>query len=161
MTGRIRRGTAADTGVLVELRAALFEALGSDAGGPDAPWREAAAAWFRRGLAPGADRIAVFVAEDPEDGVVACALGTLEERVPSPGDLAEVKGYVSMVSTLPAFRRRGHARACLAALLAWVDEATAATRIDLHATGESESLYRSLGFVSSPYPSLRRTRTRP
>lgn len=155
MTAVIRRAAPADAAALVELRAAMFADMGEDPGGPDAPWRQGAAAWFRRELSR-RDEVAAFVADDADAGVVASALGLLEHPAPSPSYPAGVRGHVSQVSTLPGHRRRGYARGCLVALLGWFDHDTAAGRLDLHATGEGEPLYRSLGFAPSPYPSLRR-----
>ena len=79
----------------------------------------------------------------------------VEHPAPSPSNPVGVRGHVSQVSTLPAFRRRGYARACLTALLDWFERETDARRLDLHATTDGEPLYRSLGFARSPYPSLR------
>lgn len=157
MTALIRRATPDDAVALVALRAAMFEDMGQDTGAPGAPWRAGAAAWFRRELGR-PDEVAAFVAEVPDAGVVASALGMLEHPAPSPANPAGVRGHVSQVSTLPEHRRHGHARACLVALLDWFDHDTAAGRIDLHATGDGEPLYRALRFAPSPYPSLRRHR---
>jgi GNAT superfamily N-acetyltransferase len=157
VTAVIRRATPADAAALVALRAAMFDDMGEDTGGPGAPWRQGAAAWFERELRR-VGEVAAFVAEDPDAGVVASALGLLEHPAPSPSNPAGVRGHVSQVSTLPGHRRRGYARACLVALLDWFDHDTAAGRLDLHATGDGEPLYRSLGFAPSPYPSLRRRR---
>jgi len=157
VTALIRRATPDDADALVLLRAAMFEDMGEDTGAPDARWRVDAAAWFHRELGR-VDEVAAYVAEVVGEGVVASALGMLEHPAPSPSNPAGVRGHVSQVSTLPGHRRRGHARACLVALLDWFDHDTAAGRLDLHATGDGEPLYRSLGFAPSPYPSLRRRR---
>ncbi len=155
MTALIRRATPEDAAALVALRAAMFDDMGEDTGAADAPWRVGAAAWFRRELGR-VDEVAAFVAEVPDAGVVASALGLLEHPAPSPANPSGVRGHVSQVSTLPGHRRRGHARACLVALLDWFEHDTDARRLDLNATGDGEPLYRALGFVPAPYPSLRR-----
>jgi GNAT superfamily N-acetyltransferase len=54
----------------------------------------------------------------------------------------------------PQYRRRGYARACLEALLAWFRDETEARVINLNATGEGIALYRSLGFTEPRYPVL-------
>jgi GNAT superfamily N-acetyltransferase len=154
VTAVIRRAVPADAAALAALRAAMFADMGEDAGGPHAAWRLDAVAWFERELRRGGE-VAAFVAEVPDTGVVASALGLLEHPAPSPANPAGVRGHVSQVSTLPAHRRRGYARGCLVALLDWFEHETAAGRLDLHATGDGEALYRSLGFAPSPYPSLR------
>jgi GNAT superfamily N-acetyltransferase len=154
VTDVIRRAVPADAAALVVLRAAMYEAMGEDAFGPEAPWRADAAAWFDRELRRTRE-VAAFVADVPGAGVVASALGLIEHPVPSPANPAGERGHVSQVSTLPAHRHRGYARGCLVALLDWYGRDTLATRIDLNATGDGEPLYRSLGFAPSPYAALR------
>ena len=149
----VRLAVEADAPALVLLRGAMFTAMGQDVGGPDAPWRVAAERWFAEQLP--AERVLVAVAEAPGAGVVASAMAVLERRAPSPTNPVGIAAHVSQVSTLPAHRRQGHARACLQALLAELD-ARGAARTDLFATGEGEALHRSLGFRTSPYPALRR-----
>jgi GNAT superfamily N-acetyltransferase len=155
VTAVLRRATAADAASLVALRAAMHESMGEPPGAPDAPWRAAATAWFEQWL-PRTGEAAAFVADEPGVGPVACALGILEHPVPSPTNPVGARGHVSQVSTLPAYRRRGYARGCLEALLAWFEQETDVRRLDLHATADGEGLYRSLGFTPSPYPALRR-----
>ncbi len=154
VTAVLRRADASDAIALVTLRVAMHESMGEPVGGPDDPWRAAAVRWFERWL-PRTAEVAAFVVDEPGVGAVACALGALQHHVPSPTNPVGVRGHVSQVSTLPAFRRRGHARACLGALLDWFEHETDARRVDLHATSDGDAMYRSLGFVPSPYPSLR------
>lgn len=149
----VRLATADDATALVRLRSAMFAAMGRDVGGADAPWRGSAAAWFARAL--GREALAV-VAERPGAGVVASAMAVLVPRAPGPDDPSPFTAHVSQVSTLPEHRGRGHARACLEALLAELQD-RGITRADLHATPDGEHLYRGLGFEDAPYPSLRRT----
>ena len=150
----VRRAVADDAAALVRLRAAMYDDMGEATGAPEAPWRPAAEAWFVARL-PRTHEIAAFVVDEPGAGPVACAFGVVEHPAPSPSNPVGVRGHVSQVSTLPAFRRRGYARACLTALLDWFERETDARRLDLHATTDGEPLYRSLGFARSPYPSLR------
>jgi ribosomal protein S18 acetylase RimI-like enzyme len=152
-----RRAGPEDAAAIVELRAAMYRALGDDPGPPDAPWRAAALTWFTRNLASG-ERTAVFVVDGPDGRPVSCAMGLLEARAPSPTNPSGLRGHVSQVSTADAYRRRGYARACLTALLAWFEADTDSRIIDLHASGEGEALYRALGFRDAPFPALRFTR---
>ena len=152
-----RRAGPDDAAAVVELRAAMYRALGDDPGPLEAPWRAAALAWFTRNLASDG-RAAVFVVDGPDGRPVACAMGLLEARAPSPTNPSGLRGHVSQVSTADAYRRRGYARACLTALLAWFEADTDSRIIDLHASGEGETLYRSLGFQGAPFPALRFTR---
>jgi ribosomal protein S18 acetylase RimI-like enzyme len=149
----VRLADERDASALVVLRAAMFAAMGQDVGAPEAPWRAAAEHWFTEVLPTG--QVLVAVADVPGAGPVASAMAVLEQRAPSPTNPAGRAAHLSQVSTLPDHRRRGHARACLEALLGELD-ARGVLRTDLFATGEGEALYRSLGFRASPYPALRR-----
>ena len=88
----------------------------------------------------------VFVVDAEGGALAACAVGTVEERLPSPSSPAGRFGFVFNVCTDPAHRGRGHARAVTRALLDWFAE-HGVTRVDLHATPEAEHLYRDLGFT--------------
>jgi ribosomal protein S18 acetylase RimI-like enzyme len=138
----------------VSLRSLMFSSMGSDVGGQDAQWRAAAADWFREQLdRPG--QFAGFVIEHPVDGVVCAALGSCDVRAPSPRDLRGTRGHVFNISTEPAHRRRGHARACLTALLTWFDTSTGVSVVHLSATPEGSGLYTSAGFREARFPSMR------
>jgi ribosomal protein S18 acetylase RimI-like enzyme len=67
-------------------------------------------------------------------------------------------GFIFNICTDPDRRRRGYARACTEALLAWFDD-RGATRLDLHASATGQELYRSLGFHEHSI-ALSRTRLR-
>jgi ribosomal protein S18 acetylase RimI-like enzyme len=124
-----------------------------------ADWKAPAEALLRRSLAdpsraPGSAAVAagpvfaVFVVVDDErpGRLAACAVGTLEQRLPAPGHPDGLFGFVFNICTDPERRRRGYARACTEALLAWFDE-RGATRLDLHASPLGQDLYRGLGFT--------------
>ena len=132
----------------------MLAAMGADVGGPDAPWRSAAVEWFAGQLAS-PDTFAAYVVDDPAAGVVAGAAGNVYVHPPGPNDLTTVRGHVYNVSTEPAFRRRGLARACVVALLDWYRDETAVGQVELHATAEGDGLYRALGFADSSYPAQR------
>jgi GNAT superfamily N-acetyltransferase len=149
----VRRAAAADAGALVALRAEMFVAMGHDVGPPEAPWRTAAAAWFAERL--GVDeRVAVFVAEHPDAGVVACALGTSTPHLPGPRNPSGSRGHVSNICTLPAYRRQGLARACVEALLDWFRTTTDVGAVHLSATAAGLGLYEALGFRRPEHPYL-------
>jgi GNAT superfamily N-acetyltransferase len=153
-TIEVRRAKPDDAEALVRLRGLMLEAMGLDIGGEDAPWREVALRYFTEGLAsPGT--FAAFVVDHPEAGVVAGAAGHCNLHAPSPKDLSTTRGSLYNVSTEPAFRRRGLARACVVALLDWYRDETEVGQIELHATPDGDSIYRALGFVASSYPSQR------
>ncbi|MGT2424849.1 GNAT family N-acetyltransferase [Amnibacterium kyonggiense] len=151
MTGTVRFAGPADAAALVELRAAMFGAMAQDASG--AGWRAGALRWFEEALA--GDDVLVAVVDAAGLGPVACAMAVVERRAPSPTNPLGLAAHLSQVSTLAGHRRRGHARACLTALLARLDD-RGVGRTDLFATAEGEALYRALGFRSAPHPALRR-----
>lgn len=149
----IRRARPADAPVLVTLRALMFEAMGVP-GVDEVRWREAARVWFEQEL--GQRHTCVVVAEDASGAVVASAMGRLRYEAPSPTNPGGVSGIVSNVVTLPAARRQGLARACLAELLAWFRDETDAGQLELFATGDGAGLYESFGFAPTDHPALRR-----
>lgn len=148
----IRRAGPDDAEALADLRAQMFEAMGTPAD-QDSTWSSRAAAWFCEHLADGS--AAAFVTETESGRLVAAALGQLRREVPGPTNPHGISGHVSNVVTDPEHRRRGHARACLQQLLAWFRDETAAARVDLLATSDGERLYESLGFRTRPHPSMR------
>ncbi|WP_432573912.1 GNAT family N-acetyltransferase [Kineococcus sp. SYSU DK005] len=141
----VRRATARDAPALVRLRVLMLQDMGVDTGGPEAPWRADAERFFHRRLAEPA-LFAAFVADDPELGVVSCAVGACDEHAPSPRNTSGLHGHVSNVATDPRRRRRGLARACTTALLGWFTDHTPVTVVKLNTTARAEALYRSMGF---------------
>lgn len=155
---RVRLAVEDDVAELVRLRALLFETLDGDFFNPpsgDGGWRDACAATFREQLGReqlGADTMRVLVV-DGDDGLAACGIGTVQTRLPAPHLVNGRGGQVLGVITDPAYRRRGYSRAIMRGLLDWFRERDV-SRVDLHASRESEPLYRELGFVPRPDPAL-------
>ncbi|MEU3353896.1 GNAT family N-acetyltransferase [Streptomyces sp. NPDC037389] len=144
-----------DAAEIVRLRRVMFAAMsGHDSPGP---WEAAAEETARRQLAEtGRPGLVGFVV-DGEPGVdgagpegaprlAACAVGRIEERLPAPGHPTGLFGFVFNVCTDVRHRGRGLARATTEALLDWF-AGQGVTRVDLHATDDSERLYRGLGFA--------------
>jgi len=156
----LRRATAQDVAALVHLRSLMFSSMGSDVGGDDAAWRAASASWFREQLAR-PDQFAGFVTEHHVDGVVSAALGSCDARAPGPSDLSGTHGHVFNISTEPAHRRCGYARACLTELLAWFHTDTGVRVVHLNATPEGAGMYQSAGFSEPLFPSMRLLLERP
>jgi GNAT superfamily N-acetyltransferase len=99
--------------------------------------------------------LAAFVVDRPDGtGLAACAVGTVEHRLGSPGDPQGRTGYVFSVATDPDMRRRGFSRQCMTALLEWF-QSQGVRKVDLRASAEAEPLYRSLGFARTPDPAMR------
>ncbi|GAA5084039.1 GNAT superfamily N-acetyltransferase [Thermocatellispora tengchongensis] len=123
---------------------------GGSAGLDDLGWRDA----YARSLAERLhdDDVAVFVVDAPGGGLAACGIGFVFRRFPGPGLPDGRFGYILGMTTDPAHRRRGHARAIMRALLDWYRDKKVA-RIDLHATSDGDPLYREFGF-SMDYPGL-------
>jgi GNAT superfamily N-acetyltransferase len=149
----VRRAAVADAAALTRLREAMLSDMGMLAAGADPGWRDKAEAWFARRL-DDKDDFAAFVVEHPDLGVVSCAAGVCDRHAPGPGNPGGVQGLVFNMSTDPPCRRRGYARACLDALLAWFRDETEARVINLNATGDGIALYRSLGFTEPRFPVL-------
>ncbi|WP_238153513.1 GNAT family N-acetyltransferase [Kribbella speibonae] len=156
---QVRRAGAADAESLVRLRGLMISSMGTDIGGPDAPWRATALKWFTEQLAS-PDTFAAYVVDDPSSGVVAGATGNVYAHPPGPNDRTTVRGHLYNVSTEPDFRRRGLARACVGALMDWFRDETDVGQVELHATADGIDLYRSLGFTEAKYPTLRFRTTR-
>jgi ribosomal protein S18 acetylase RimI-like enzyme len=152
----VRRAGVADAAALTRLRALMLSDMGLLTAGSDPAWRDQAEEWFGVRLADRAN-FAAFVVDKPGVGVVSCAAGICDHHAPGPGNPGGVQGHVFNMSTEPGHRRRGCARACLEALLAWFRDETGAGVISLSATSDGVALYRSLGFTEprQPYLQLR------
>jgi GNAT superfamily N-acetyltransferase len=149
----VRRAITDDADDLMRLRVVMLTDV---AGAPPAP-----GPWQRNGAALLADpfgAMTAFVVDDPDrpGRLAACALGTVEQRLPGPRNLTGRVGYVFNVATDPGLRRRGYSRACLQALLDWYAE-QGVTAVDLRASADGEPLYASLGFRRVPEPGMRLT----
>lgn len=144
----VRLARMDDVAELIRLRALLFETIG--VGAADPGWRDSLAAVLADQLSSDTVRILVV---DGAEGMAACGIGTIEQRLPNPRLANGRLGHVFGVVTDPGYRRRGHSRAIMTGLLAWFQECGVA-RVDLHASREGEPLYRSLGFVERGDPAM-------
>jgi GNAT superfamily N-acetyltransferase len=152
--GMVRRAGPDDADELMALRGVMMGAMHGDGTPVAGDWQAVGAALLRTRLGV---RMAAFVVDrDDAPGLVACALGQIDERLPGPGDPTGRRGYVYNVATRATHRRRGYSRACMTALLGWFDDAGVAT-VDLRASTDGEPLYRRLGFRPTAHPTLRRT----
>jgi GNAT superfamily N-acetyltransferase len=156
----VRRAAAADAAALTRLRELMLSDMGMLKPGADPSWWDKAEDWFAQRL-DDKDNFGAFVIEHLDGGVVSCAAGVCDQHAPGPGNPGGVQGLVFNMSTDPQYRRRGYARACLDALLAWFRDETEARVINLNATGDGIALYRSLGFAEPRYPALQLRLARP
>ena len=149
---KARQATARDAEELVRLRAVLLSSMSGRAWDDD--WRAPAHQTFASRLAGPEPSMAAFVVDRPGGGLAACAVGTIERRLGSPGDPSGLVGYILNVATDPDQRRRGHCRACMTALVDWF-RVGGIHKVDLRASPEAEPLYRDLGFTRTPDPAMR------
>jgi GNAT superfamily N-acetyltransferase len=148
----IRRAVSADAAALARLRSVMFEAMQVQVGDGDSVWLAETRKWFTRQLAT--SDVAAFVAQTPDGGLVAAALGQVTRHAPSPANPSGVSGHLSNVVTDPGYRRLGLSRACVEQLLAWFRDMTDANDVGLFATDCGVSLYESLGFGARPHPAM-------
>jgi GNAT superfamily N-acetyltransferase len=153
----VRRATAADAEELMRLRVVMLTAVSGSAPTPG-PWLAAGAQILRAQLGRADPPLAACVVDDPDvpGRLSACAVGSIETRLPGPRNPSGRVGYVYNVATDPAHRRRGYSRACMQALLQWYAD-QGVTAVDLRASREGEPLYSSLGFARVGEPGMRRT----
>lgn len=146
----VRPATKDDIPELIRLRVLLFQTLGPVTA--DDGWRTACADILTEQLDTQTMRLLVV---DADRGLASCGVGTIEQSLPGP-DVADGRiGHITGVVTDPPHRGRGYGHAITLGLLDWFRDHTV-TRVDLHATRDAEHLYRSLGFVDQPAPSLYR-----
>lgn len=143
----------ADAPELVRLRAVLLNTMDGSAWDDD--WREPARRVLESALGEtAAPTMGAFVVDRPDDdGLAASAVGVIHQRLGFPGNPSGRSGYIFSVATDPQYRRRGYSRACMAGLLDWFRD-QGIHRVELRASPEGESLYRSLGFTEGNAPAL-------
>lgn len=140
---RIRLATREDAATLAELRVALFAETAA-AGVPDpARFLEDCRAAFVEFFE--AERGLAFVAQAEGPGIVSALTLFVHARLPSPQSAGTEEGYVSGVYTLPAWRRRGLARALLGEACAEARR-RGWTRLRLRTTAQGRGLYTAVGF---------------
>jgi len=158
----VRRAGLRDIDELVRLRHAMFRAMARSgsaarpAAVEDTSWYSAAAARLREELESG--RTAAFVVDASADSRVlaACAVASLEQRLPGPGSPRGLGGSMSSVFVEPDRRGEGLGTAVVTAAVRWLVDHDAEI-VDLHATPMAEPIYRALGFREPRSAALRLT----
>ena len=147
------KATAQDTGMLTELRIAyLQEDLGAI---------EAADLKLIESLLPGYYEkhlnkdLMVYVARNEKD-IVSCAFLLIVEKPMSPSFITGKTGTVLNVYTRPEYRKKGYAKKIMNMMFADA-KAEIVSNIELKATEDGYSLYRSVGFedVVTKYHNMR------
>lgn len=138
-----RLATPDDAGEIARLRSELIlsEPL-------DETWLAICLDQLATRLREGGDARA-YVVDGPDGRLATCALGLIHPVLPAPRYPKGLAVRIHTVATDPAHRRRGYARAALAALLDHL-ERDGVTLYDLHASKESAPLYKALGFTADP-----------
>lgn len=151
-----RPATIEDISAIVALVGDMYRDVGEEYGGarPDISQEWARATEDALAERLGHDVMA-FVIERPAAGVVAVAVGRLQETLPSPRRRGTTAGYVDWVATHRDFRRQGFARAVTESLVTWF-ESRGAGVVELHASSAAEGLYRDMGFDGGGPVSLSR-----
>ena len=135
-----RHATTGDADELMRLRVIMLTGVSGEEP-PPGLWHSAGAAILRETIGT---TFTVFVVDDPDrpGRLAACAVGTVEQRLPNPANPTGQVGYVFSVATDPRCRRRGYSRACLRALLHWYD-ARGIAAVDLRASADGEPPWAS------------------
>ena len=141
----IRRATAVDIPVLVELRLAFDRELAGELS-PDRreEHRRGIEEYLVSHLPDG--RFAVWVAETARGELVAMAGLVTVGRPPHPRSRRHGEGFVYNVYTVPAWRHRGLATALMSALTAYAREIRL-RRLVLRTSDDGRELYDRLGFI--------------
>ena len=148
----VRVATPADAAVMVELRAVMFEGMGTAPELVAHPgWRRAAHAWFTARAVSETTRIVVA---QVEGRVVSGAVGEVTALIPGPHTVNGSVGLISNVATLAPWRGRGLAAACTDELLRWFEHDTDVTRVDLFATEDGARIYAVRGFTVRQFPAM-------
>src|SRR3712207_5176827 len=126
-----RPATPDDAPEVARLRAVMFTAMfGVDQSGP---WQTECESTLRKRIGQD-ESLAVFVVDADERGALAAAaVGTLADRLPAPGNVSGLVGYIGSVCTQPEYRRRGYSRQVVTALMGWFAQ-RGCRRVELHAT---------------------------
>jgi GNAT superfamily N-acetyltransferase len=142
----LRPSTLSDLETHVQHRLVMFADMeyGDEAGRERmaAAFRDRLRTWLSTGEVRG-------VLAESEGTVVAGALIQFKEALPNPLSPQAVRGYLFNVYTDPAFRSRGLARRMTIALLD-VAKAQGVGMVELHASKNAETMYRSMGFEPTP-----------
>ncbi len=141
----LREAHEADLRAAAKFWIAMFEEMGTYAAADFPPeWHDRFCRYFARRIAANEGRY--FVAETDE-AIVATAGAIMRDRDPL-GIGGRPTGFILGVSVLPAYRRRGLAKALTQRCVEWL-RSMGCKRIRLHTSHAARSIYQSLGFIAS------------
>jgi GNAT superfamily N-acetyltransferase len=152
----LRRATPADAALLARHRAAVWIEVGDFAADTMAAQEPVWTAYLRDALAE--ERYVAWIAVDDGDAIVGSGAVLIGRAIPRPGSPSDLTGRVHSVYIEPHARRRGIARAIMAAVLEYAREHDLIS-LTLHPSDEGRQLYTSLGFVPADEMVLRLTPT--
>lgn len=149
----LRRAVVADVPELVRLRRIIFEGHPAE---HRVEWMEHCDAFLRERLASDAPTLCATVIGDPRPGgrLAACAVGWIDQHLPSPVSELGALGYIGSVTTDADHRGRGLASRVMAALMEWFEE-QGVPRVELQTTPDAFALYRKFGFAELSTPAMR------
>ena len=148
----IRQASIDEIERLVDLRMAMFDAMGLLDEGNRERIRGDCCAYFEATLPSEVFRVWAAVALDADgsgikrDGELVGSIGLVVHSIPpGPSNRVGKEGYIMNLVTLPAWRRRGIARALLEHVLG-VLRSEGVPAASLHASRDGRNLYEDLGF---------------
>lgn len=151
----IRRATSKDLAAVLALRALMFTAMGTDAEKvADGEWQANALRWLQVSLNSPSMYIAVA---DVNGSTVACAIGEVLDRGPTPSNPSGRFGMLTNVATFPQYRMTGLGQGCVDAVMAWFRDETEVGQVSLNATPEGLRRYLPHGFAEVTFPEMRAT----
>ncbi len=138
----VRVATADDAAEIIRLGGLMYMSMGI---APTVQWEADSVCRIKARM--GGDLLGWVIEGDEDDELAATALVNIWQRLPRPGISGDDSAYVQWVSTDPRYRRRGYARALMAALMD--DCGTRGIEVvELHASPYGEPLYADLGYRS-------------
>lgn len=148
-----RRAVVADVPELVRLRRIIFEGHPAE---HREEWLKPCAEFLRERLELAEPTLCATVVGDPAPGgrLAACAVGWIDNHLPSPVSEHGTLGYIGSVTTDAEFRGRGLASLVLTSLMGWFEE-RGVPRVELQTTPDAFALYRKFGFEELPTPAMR------
>lgn len=155
MSYAIRRATPDDAALLAEHRARVWREVGEHSEESMAAQIPVWTAWFHDAVADGT--YVSFVAEEAGEPIASGSL-LVHVAIPRPDSPSDREARVQSVYVLPRARRRGIARALMAAIIDYA-QAAALIRLVLHPSDAARPLYAALGFEQLDEMGLRFTGT--